>query len=128
MLYLGLILIIINMFISYFCTMNPYAWPKSANMAFFSLTRSTYALGWMLIAFYIILGHSNIGKLILMNPVFNAVGKLVYPAYLISPIIMMVVYSNTDHGIFMTMIGNVTLGMGHMMIAFSIAAVIYIFI
>jgi hypothetical protein len=105
--------------------MNPYAWPKSANIAFFCLTRSSYALGWMLLAFYIIFGHSNIGKLMLCNPAFNAMGKLVYPAYLVSPIIMMIVYSNTDHGIFMTMLGNMTLGMGHMFIAFIFGFFIY---
>ena len=95
----GVLFIVINLFISYFCTKNPYAWPSSANMAFFSLTRSTYTLGWFLVAFYIIFGHSNIGKFALANPVFNAAGRLVYIAYLISPIIMMIVYSNTDHGI-----------------------------
>ena len=125
MLYSGLIMIIINLFISFFCTKNPYAWPKDANIAFFCLTRSSYALGWMLVAFYIIFGHSNLGKLILGNPAFNAMGKLVYPAYLISPIIMMIVYANTDHGIFMSMLGNMTLGMGHMFIAFIVGFFVY---
>jgi hypothetical protein len=118
-------LIVINLFISFFCTKTPYAWSLLANMAFFGLTRFTYSLGWMLVAFYIILGHSNIGLIILANPAMNAAGRLVYVSYLISPIIMMIVYSNTDHGIFMTMVGNVTLGMGHMFLAFTFGFLIY---
>jgi hypothetical protein len=128
MMLFGVLFIVINLFISFFCTKNPYAWPSSANMAFFSLTRSTFTLGWFLIAFYIIFGHSNIGKFALANPVFNAAGRLVYPAYLISPIIMMIVYSNTDHGVFMTLLGNMTLGMGHMFIAFFFGFFIFVLI
>ena len=94
-------------------------------MAFFSLTRSSYALGWMFIAFYVILGHTSIGTIILSSPAFNAAGKLVFVAYLISPIIMMIVYSNTDHGVFMTLVGNMTLGMGHMFLAFVFGFIIY---
>ncbi len=75
-----------------------------------------------------IFGHSNIGKSALANPIFNAAGKLVYATYLISPIIMMVVYSNTDHGIFMTLVGNMTLGMGHVFISFIFGFLIYMMI
>ena len=124
----GLFLVIMNLFISHFCSQNPYAWPKSANVAFFALTRSSYTLGWMLIAFYIIFGHSDMGKNALGSPMFNALGKLTYSAYLISPIIMMVVYSNTDHGIFMTLVGNMTLGIGHLIIAFIFGFIIYFLI
>ena len=127
MLYTGVILIVINLFISFFCTKNPYAWTKAANMAFFSLTRSTYSLGWLLIAFYIILGHTTVGKFALCNPAFNAMGKIVYITYLISPVVMMIIYSNTDHGVFMTLVGNITLGMGHMMLAFVVGFMIYAF-
>ena len=128
MLYSGLLMILTNLFISYGCTKDPYAWSKTANMVFFSLTRSTYSLGWMLIAFYVILGHTRIGKMILINPSFNAAGKLVYPAYLIAPIVIMIVYSNTDHGIMMTMNVNMFLGMGNMILAFSIGFFLYVFI
>jgi hypothetical protein len=125
MLYSGLLMIVINLFISFFCTKTPYAWPKAANIAFFCFTRSSYALGWMLLAFYIIFGYSNTGRLLFGNPAFNAMGKLIYPAYLIAPIIMMIVYGNTDHGTFMTMLGNMTLGMGHMFVAFVAGFFIY---
>lgn len=128
MLYAGLTLIITNLFISYGCTKNPYAWSNFGNMAFFSLTRSSYSLGWMLVAFYIFFGHTKVGMVLLASSPINGCGRLVYPAYLISPIVMMVVYCNTDHGIMMTLIGNVTLGMGHLMISFIIGAMMYIMI
>lgn len=121
-------MIIINLFISYGCTKTPYAWSKAANMAFFALTRVTYALGWMMLIFYIILGHSRVGLFVLSNPPMNAAGRLVYISYLISPIIMMVVYSNTYSGVFMTLVGNITLGMGHMTLAFTFGALIFILI
>lgn len=128
MLLLGVVFFVINLFISFFCTKTPYAWSKTANMAFFSLTRSTYSLGWMLIAFYILFGKTNVGNFALANPAFNGCGRLVYPAYLIAPIVMMIIYSNTDHGVFMTLVGNMTLGMGNMVLAFVFAAIAYMLI
>jgi peptidoglycan/LPS O-acetylase OafA/YrhL len=128
MLLLGLGCIFTNLFISFACTKDPYAWSKGANMAFFSLTRSSYSLGWLLIAFYLILGHSPTGLRSLARPGFNAAGRLVYPAYLISPIIMMIVYCNTYAGTMMSMAVNVILGMGHMVIAFTVGFAIYTFI
>jgi peptidoglycan/LPS O-acetylase OafA/YrhL len=127
-LYAGLTMIITNLFISYGCTKTPYAWSNVGNMVYFSLTRFCYSLGWICIAFYIILGHTKVGKVLLASAAFNGCGRLVYPAYLISPIIMMVVYCNTDHGVMMTLLCNVTLGMGHLTLSFIIGAIIYIMI
>jgi len=126
MLLSGLVMIFTNLFISYGCTKDPYAWSKLDNILFFSLTRPTYSLGWLLVVFYVILGHTSLGRMILANPGFNAAGKLIYPAYLISPIVMMIVYSSTDHGIMMSMSVNITLGMGHMVLAFGVGFFIYL--
>lgn len=128
MLLAGLVMILTNLFISFGCTKDPYGWSKLDNILFFDLTRATYSLGWLLIAFYVLFGHTDLGRMVLINPGFNAAGKLIYGAYLVSPIVMMVVYSNTDHGVTMSMPTNITLGMGHFVVAFVLAFVIYLFL
>jgi hypothetical protein len=128
MLIVGLVFVITNLFISYNCTLNPYQWNGFENIVFFTTTRSSYALGWMLIAFHIILGHSTAGKAILGNPIFNTLGKLVYIAYLITPIIMMCIYASTWDGVFMSIVFNMTLGFGHQITAFFSAFFIYVLI
>lgn len=125
MLYTGVAFIVTNLLISYNCTQNPYEWTKLDNILFFCLTRLSYGVGWLLLAFYIILGHTNIGQMILASPPFLALGKLVYCIYLIFPIIMMIVYSSTVKGVFMSLIGNIYLGMGNMMVAFIVAGAVY---
>lgn len=46
--------------------------------------------------------------------------------YLISPILMMAVYAQTERGVFMTFIGNTYLGIGNLLLAFIFAYLIYI--
>lgn len=117
-----------NIFISYGCSKDPYSWSKLDNMAFYSLTRLSFSLGCMMIACCIILGHSPVLKIILGSPILNIAGHLVYPVYLISPIIMMLLYSSTDHGTFMTLLVCIDFAMGHIVITFSVAFIIYLFI
>jgi len=82
----------------------------------------------MLLAFYIFLGHSKLGRKALGNPLFNALGKEVYLAYLTAPIIMMIVYSNDERGTFMTFVGNSYLGIGHIFVTFICGTLIYILV
>jgi hypothetical protein len=81
-----------------------------------------------LIVLYLFLGHSKGGLQKLGNPFFNALGKLVYLSYLVSPIIMMIVYANNERGVFMTFVGNTYLGIGHLMVTFLMGFVAYLFI
>jgi len=82
----------------------------------------------MMIAFYIFLGHSKLGRNGLGNPLFNALGKEVYLSYLTAPIIMMIVYSNDERGTFMTFVGNSYLGIGHIFVVFIFGALIYMLV
>lgn len=82
----------------------------------------------MILAFYIFFGYSKLGREKLGNPAFNALGKLVFMAYLISPIIMMMVYSNDERGVFMTLVGNTYLGIGHLFVSFIMGFIAYLFI
>ena len=53
-------------------------------------------------------------------------GKLVYQTYLLSPILMMIVYCDLDRGVFMTFVGNSYLGIGHILVAFFFGMLIYL--
>ena len=103
-------------------------WSTAANTAYLMLSKITFALGWIIIAFYIFLGHSKMGRNALGNPFMNLLGKQVYLAYLTAPIIMMMVYSNDERGVFMTFVGNSYLGIGHLLVTFIIGFFIYIFL
>lgn len=98
------------------------------NIAFYTLTRLSFSLGFMMIAFYIILGHSPTSKLVLGGPINNIAGHLIYPIYLISPIVMMLCYSSTDHGIFMTLSANFDFFCGHFVCSFFVALLMFLFI
>ncbi len=90
----GVTMVVTNFFVTYEPGIDAYSWSNGANTAFFIFSRTTCCFGWMIIAFYIFLGWSKMGKNSLGNPLFNTLGKMVFLAYLISPIIMMMVYSN----------------------------------
>ena len=73
------------------------------------------------------MGHTDLGRKGLGNYGFNTVGRTLYMVYLISPIVMMVVYSSTERGVFMTFIGNTYLGIGNLVLSFLFAIFIYLF-
>ena len=54
----------------------------------------------------------------LTNEYMCMVGALVWPSYLLSPIIYMNMYSRTQEALFMTNIGNCVLGMGGMILTY----------
>jgi hypothetical protein len=81
-----------------------------------------------MISFYIFMGHSNLGRNSLGNVVFRQLGKILYIVYLIAPIIMMIVYANTERGVFMTFVGNSFLGIGHLFLAFIFGFISYLFL
>ena len=67
------------------------------------------------------MGRNGLG-----NEVTNMLGKSLYLVYLISPILMMVVYSESDRGVFMTFIGNMYLGIGNLLLSFVFAVLLYL--
>lgn len=125
---LGVTLIFMNMFLTYQPGMDAYKWTTFQNVAFYVSSRLTYALGWMLLAFYMFMGYSKLGINSLGNSTFCLLGKTLFCVYLIAPIIMMVVYASTETGVFMTLIGNSYLGIGHLFLAFIFAVFIYLFL
>lgn len=122
----GVALIVTNFFVTYKPGQDAYSWSTTANTIYLMFSKLTFALGWLLLAFYIFMGHSKMGREALGNPFMNLLGKEVYLSYLIGPIVMMIVYSNDERGVFMTFVGNTYLGIGHLLVIFIIGYVIYI--
>lgn len=124
----GVTLVVTNFFVTYEPGIDAKNWSDGANTAFFILSRTTCCIGWMIIAFYIFFGWSKMGRNFLGNTMFNTLGKIVFLAYLISPIIMMMVYSNQERGVFMTLVGNTYLGIGHLLVTFILGFFIYLLV
>ena len=107
--------------------MDPFGWSYEQTGWYFSLSRLSWALGWIIIFFYNVLGYSPLCKVALGNRICNFLGTLVYPCYLIAPLIYMNMYCTTEESIYMTMLGNIILGMGAMFFTFIIVPA-YIFV
>ena len=103
--------------------MDPFGWSFNATGWYYSLSRFFWALGWMIIFFYIVLGYSPLAKAAMQNKITNFLGHLVYPCYLIAPLIYMNMYCTTPQSIYMTMFGNIILGMGAMLFTFIIVPI-----
>ena len=54
-------LVLTNFFVTYEPGKDAYIWSTGANVAYYLFSRITSALGWMMLAFYIILGYSKLG-------------------------------------------------------------------
>lgn len=113
MIIFGLALIITNILCSYTAIKSPYAWTKAENVAFFGLSRPTYALGCMMIFLAIVLGHFNIAKIALTNCYFMALGRLTFVSSLIYPLVIMYTYASTEEGLDLTVLAVIYYGMGN---------------
>lgn len=98
--------------------MDPFGWDDRQNGWFFALSRILWAVACMIIFFKMVLGHSHNMLGMCRNRYVNLVAESVWPTYLLCPIIYMNMYCTVNESIYMTMFGNVILGMGSMMCTF----------
>ena len=101
-------------FCSYPIQLDPFSWSDSENAIFYALTRPGWALATMTMYFLLIAGHSSRIFYMTTSKNMSIVAQLTWPAFLLSPIIFMNMYSRTKEAIYMTMMGNSILGMGGM--------------
>jgi len=72
------------------------------------------------------LNHSEKLRFAFRNKIVNMLGVMVWPCYMITPLVYMYMFSSVDESVFMTMLGNCVLGMGVIFITFAVA-IIFIF-
>ena len=75
--------------------MDPFGWSYEKTGWFYSLSRFCWALGWMIIFFYVVIGYSPLAKAAMQNRISNFLGSMVYPCYLIAPLVYMNMYCST---------------------------------
>ena len=66
----------------------------------------------MIMYFLLVTGHSSTVMYVLTSPNICILAALTWPAYLLSPMIYMNMYSRVKEALFMTMLTNCVTGMG----------------
>jgi hypothetical protein len=79
------------------------------------LTRNGWAVATMIMYFLMICGHNSTALYFSKNSYICLFGAIMWPAYIISPIVYMNMYSRVKEAIYMTMLSNCVLGMGGIM-------------
>ena len=105
---------IVTAFIAFPTMVSPYIWSDNANSWFYALTRVVFAASTLTVFFLVVLDHSPILRHMWANKNINIVGCLVYPCYILAPIVYMNMYCTCSSAIYMTMVNNIYLGMGAM--------------
>lgn len=108
-------------FIAFPREIDPYGWSNEQNATFLALTRICWAVGVMIFFFYHAMDYSPGMKFYMSNPSINILGALIFPCYIMAPLVYMNMYSTRVEAIYMTMIGNVYLGMGAMFTTIFVA-------
>jgi hypothetical protein len=67
-------LVIIDLTIARSAIADPYAWTMAENIAYYAITRWTYVIGAMLIAFSIFFSPNTLAKEVLRRPFFLGAG------------------------------------------------------
>jgi hypothetical protein len=65
--------------------------------------------------FILVTGHNGTAKYFVTSELIWMISSIVWPAYILSPMVYMNMYSRVKEAIYMTMLGNCVLGMGGIM-------------
>jgi len=125
---LGVALVIANAFVGFTAIRDPYSWSTWGNVCFFGFTRSTYVIGCFLVVFALFGGRFPILKRAFSNAYFNALGRLSFCVYLIHPIVIMMLYSGTARGLYLSVESVMAFGLGNILLSFTFAFVIYLLV
>ena len=108
-------------FIAFPRQIDPYGWTDAQNAWFYAVTRTGWAICTMTLFFFLVLDHAPLVRHAFANPNTHLLGQLIWPCYIIAPLVYMNMYCTTQSAIFMTMINNIYLGMGAMWITIFFA-------
>ena len=104
----------VTAFIAFPTMVSPFIWSENANAWFYALTRVVFAASTMIVFFLVVLDHSPMLRHMWGHKNMNIVGVLIYPSYILAPIVYMNMYCTCSSAIYMTMVNNIYLGMGAM--------------
>lgn len=96
----GFALVLTNLLIGHSAYAAPYSWSMTENALFFALGRPTYVLGLWLILLVFFTGGFTFGKAFMGRSIFRVLGKLAFEAALITPLMIQLIYSQLENGLF----------------------------
>lgn len=101
-----------GMFSSYSILLTPYKWSPTKNAIWYALTRVGWAVATMSLYFLMICGHNPTALYTGTSGNVCIISAMVWPNYMLSPLIYMNMYSRVKEAIYMTLFANCVLGMG----------------
>ena len=112
-------------FISWPVQKNPELWTDSQNAWFFTLSRIGWAVSYMIIYFFIVFDQIPKLQPILSegNHIINFTGSMVWPLYILAPVVYMCGMCTMSSAWYMTSLTNIYLGMGGMMTTIIVTVV-----
>lgn len=96
----GFALVMTNLLIGHSAIASPYSWTMTENVIYFTLTRPTYAIGIHMILFVFWTGGFTFGKAFISRALFRVLGKLSFESAMITPLMVQLIYSTLESGIF----------------------------
>jgi len=115
----------VDLFSAFNIESTPFAWSDSENAVWYALTRPSWALATMSMFFFVITGHCPFALTLITEPVIGVINCMIWPAFLLSPMIYMNMYARVKEAIYMTMLTNCVKGMGGMMFTY-ISTVVFV--
>ena len=121
-------LMVYTIFAPFPSEMAPKNWSNTQNALYYAISRFTWAFCWMVIFFMLVMDYAPLLKCMCSNSYANVAGTLVWPSYIFAPLIYMNCYSTMEESFYMTMLGNVILGIGSMNVTLIFSVIFIVFI
>lgn len=122
----GLGLVLFALLIGHSAFASPYSWSMTENAVYFMLTRPIYVIGTWMILFVFFTGGFTFGKAFLGRAIFRVLGKLAFEAALITPLMIQLIYSQLQDGLFIQFNKVLELGCGNIICVMAASIVLYL--
>ena len=124
---IGMACILFGLLSGHDAIVNADKWSQPLNVAYYTVERPVYVFGMYLILFTFFTGGFTFGKTFLTRPFFLVLGKLTFITALITPMMIQLIYSTMDRGLFVSFNRVLELGVGNM-ITILVAALLLHFL
>ena len=122
----GLGLVLTALLIGHSAFAHPYSWSMTENAIFFMLTRPAYVVGTWMILFVFFTGGFTFGKAFMGRAIFRVLGKLAFEAALITPLMIQLIYSQLQDGLFIQFNKVLELGFGNIICVMTASLLLYL--